>query len=223
MGFRDRLAGIDPSKAFAEVDGYFYTSGMKIVWSDKYASPHALQIGKPYFAADRLFMFDRIYLATLVYGTMLRLLKGHQQDQDFMFRWISWVAKEVQTNGSRTEIWKDALFVEESSLPLTDHYRSILVHGRGSGLMNRDYTIKASSRGGTSAAINYVADLGRNASDEENQFFGDWLTGMLGFYQQTHPNNMASELAATAQGLKNAVHEATVREMSRDGLKPPTF
>ena len=89
--------------------------------------------------------------------------------------------------------------------------------------MNRDYTIKASSQGGTMAAMMYVADLGRNASDEENQFFGDWLTGMLSFYQHTHPNSMASELPATAQGMQHAVSQATERRAASFGMKPPSF
>ena len=115
------------------------------------------------------------------------------------------------------------MFVKESSLPLTDHYRSILVHGRGSGLMNRDSTIKATSVGGMTAAMTFVSNLGLNASDEENRFLGDWLMGMLGFYQQTHPNSLSSELPATAQGMQHAVSQATERLTSSLGMKPPSF
>ncbi len=223
MGLLDRIAGVNASNTFVEVNVYFHTSEVRVVWMDNKLSPFATQIGSAYFESNRLFMFDRMYLAALFYGTMLRQLKPSPEDQEHAYMWLAWSADELQKNGNRAEPWKNVHFVKTSSLPLTDHYRTILYQGRRGNLMNRDYTIKATAAGGYAAAMMFIADIGRSGNDQEARFFGDWLMGMVKFYQHTSPNSLASEMPATANGMKYAVEQTTKKFAHDLGIEPPSF
>lgn len=199
MGLFDRLAGANSGNIFVEMHCYAYKDAVRVVWVDNKPSPK-LEKTVTGFAKNRQFMVGRMFLATIFYGTMLRML-GEGSDQK-EFRGASRdMAAALREGDSQDPIWQSIKFTDSPSTQLTDHYHSVLFQGRGGHLMNRDNTIKATTIGSREVSMIVLMDLALQCIGSEADFLADWLEGMDAYYDENPSNRQASEIFAAPTGL----------------------
>lgn len=227
VGLMDRIAGISQDNTYVEFNIYAYSGieGAHVDWQTYKLSPYAKRIAEAFFRPGRQFMFDRLYLGVMFYGTFLRLMPAKSEAQTVLFNWASLIGEYLKSGDLEHETIEKALsgLTGPSRAPVERQIRSILFRGRGGNLMNRDYPVK-NADGWWLAPIPVLASLVHESEDAERELLADWLLGTKEFYlTQAPPNSMASELPATVFGMSHAVQRATERIASKLGISPPDF
>lgn len=226
MGLWDRIAGKSKKDTYAGVNIFLFegVTGGHVSWEDHKLSPYAEEIGPSLFGANRQFMFDRMYLAVMFYGSILRQLKAIPKIQSELFAWVSLIGEHLKEKDTGCEEIQMPMkeIVDFLDLQITFHCRSVLYQGPTGNIINKEYMIK-NDLGTVNARspLHAIVSLIGQCNEPEMLFFANWLLGTKSFYEQYTPNSMSSEIAATTYAMNYAVSRVTAEQAAIWGIDVP--